>query len=104
LQQLKDCRVLFSLATVARASSDGPDASSRVEAKLREMAILLDHHEQANRARERDADVGEGEAVRNPTTVKAKGRPRTKRIRSIAEQAGLGRSAGAALAAVLPSA
>ena len=59
--------MLFSLARgiVARASSDGPEASKMVEAKLKEIEILLDHYEQANRARERDADVGEGEAVRN---------------------------------------
>jgi hypothetical protein len=54
--------MLFSLATVARASSEGPDASPRVEAKVREIEILLDHCEQASRARERDADAEEGGA------------------------------------------
>ena len=65
--------MLFSLATAARASSDGPEASPRMEAKVRERAILLDHCEPASRARERDVDVEEGEAVLNPTMVKAKG-------------------------------
>ena len=60
--------MLFSLATAARASSEGPDASPRMEAKVR-AATLLDHHEQASRARERDADAEEGEAVHDPTTV-----------------------------------
>jgi hypothetical protein len=68
--------MLFSLATVARANSGGPDASKMVEAKFKEIEILLDHYGQASRARGPDADVGEGEAVRNPTTVKAKGRGR----------------------------
>jgi hypothetical protein len=66
LQQMKDCRMLVSLATVARASSDGPDAPPRVEAKVREIVILLDHCESASRA-------GEGETVPNRATVRAEG-------------------------------
>ena len=65
--------MLFSLATVARASSEGPDASPRVEAKVREIEILLDHTEPASRARERDADAREGETVHDPAMAKAKG-------------------------------
>jgi hypothetical protein len=86
-QRLRTFRTLTVLARdlVSRATNDGPDASRLVEDKLREARILLDHYEQDSSAR--DSAGNEPTAIRNPAVIKSKGRPRMKRIRSVAEQA-----------------
>ena len=70
---------------VTRATNDGPDASRMAQDKLREIGILLDHYERDGCAR--DSMGSDATAIRNPPAIKGKGRPRMKRIRSVAEQA-----------------